>query len=223
MSISIVDRARFRLVLTTLGLSFVGNAIAALYSLGWPAAAAMTIALLGIIGRHVLRHRDPILGRLLVFGLLVGFGELPADHFGVVTTATLVYPTGQPMIGVSPLYMPFAWGIVFVQLGFLAWWLARRWGAGRTAVVLAIVGGVNIPIYEYLAKYADFWYYRNTPMLFGATPYYVILAETLLSLALPLLVASISARTSARTLVALAALEAAWIYVAGRISYGLVG
>lgn len=223
MQVSSADRARFRLILGTLGLSFVGNAVSAWFSIGWISASIMTGVLLTWIVMHTARTRDPILTRLLAFGLFVGFGELPADHFGVVTTRTLVYPPGPPLIWDSPLYMPFAWVIVFVQLGYLAWWLSRRLGLRQTSLALAIFGGINIPIYEFLAKYANFWFYRNTPMLFGVTPYYVILAEALLSLALPLLVAGISERTPVGSLMVRAAIQSIWIYAAGRIAFALVG
>jgi len=223
MHISPDDRRRWQLVLWTLGLSLFGDGIAALFSLGWTAAAAYTAGLLMIIAVYLIRTRDPIIGRLLLFGLLVGFGELPADHFGVVTTGTLVYPPGPPLIWNSPFYMPFAWSIIFVQLGFVAWWLDRRWGLRTTCIALAIFGGINIPLYEFLAKFADFWFYHDTPMLFSVTPYYVILAEVLISAALPLLVLKISRRTPVSTLIWLAAAQALWIYVAGRISFSLLG
>jgi hypothetical protein len=223
MSCSPVDRRRWRLVLWTLGLSLVVDAIAAWLSLGATAAAASTAALWAIFAVYLLRTGDPIIGRLLAFGLLVGFGELPSDHFGVVTTQTLVYPPGPPLIWDSPFYMPFAWAVIFVQLGYIAWYLGRRWNLGVTMVLLAIFGGINIPVYEFLAKFADYWYYRNTPMLFGVTPYYVILAESLLTLALPLVVLPISERSRAGLILALAALESLWIYGAGRLSFALVG
>ncbi len=207
----------------TLVLSLVVDGIAAWFSLGWTAAAASTALLWAILVAYLLRTGDPIIGRLLFFGLLVGFGELPADHFGVVTTQTLVYPPGPPLIWDSPFYMPFAWAIIFVQLGYVAWYAGRRYNLAAVCVALAVIGGINIPVYEFLAKFADFWFYQNTPMLFGVTPYYVILAESLLTLALPLVVLPLSERTRAGLLIALAAVESLWIFVAGWIAFALVG
>lgn len=223
MTLSPVDRRRWRLVLWTLALSLVGDAVAAWFHVGWTAAAASTAALWAIFLVYLARTGDPIVGRLLMFGLLVGFGELPADHFGVVTTHTLVYPPGPPLIWDSPFYMPFAWAVIFVQLGYIAWYLGRRYNLVAVSVALAVFGGINIPVYEFLAKFADFWFYRDTPMLFGVTPYYVIMAEALLSLAVPLLVLPISERTRTPVIVALAVVESLWIYGAGRISFALIG
>ena len=59
-------------------------------------------------------------------------------------------------------------------------------------------------------------------MLFGVTPYYVILAEALLAMTLPLLAyRAITARPG--PVVALGLVQALWIYVAGRIAYALLG
>lgn len=222
MHISNADRQRWTLTLVTLGVSLVGDSVAAIFGLGWTAASLLTAVLLAIYGLYLLVTRDPVIGRLLLFGMVVGFGELPADAFGVTTTSTLVYWPGGPFIWDTPLYMPLSWSTVIAQLGFIGAFLVPRWGARNAAIAMAIFGGINIPVYEFLAKFAHFWYYQNTPMLFGVTPYYVILAEALLSMSLPLLAyRAITARPG--QVVALGLVQALWIYVAGRIAYALVG
>lgn len=222
MHISTADRQRWTLTLATLGLSMVGDSISAIFGLGWSAAALLAGVLLVIYGLYVLVTRDPVIARLMLFGLVVGFGELPADAFGVTTTQTLVYWPGGPFIWDTPLYMPFSWLTVLAQLGFIAAFLMPRLGARRSMIAMAIFGGINIPIYEFLAKFAHFWYYHNTPLLFGVTPYYVILAEALLAMSLPLLAyAAITARPG--KIVVLGLLQSLWIYVAGRIAFALVG
>lgn len=216
------DRRRWTLTLVTLGLSLVGDSVAAIFGLGWTAASLLGGVLLAIYALYTLVTRDPVIARLMLFGLVVGFGELPADAFGVTTTRTLVYWPGGPFIWDTPLYMPFSWLTVIAQLGFMGAWLVPRWGARRAAIAMAIFGGINIPIYEFLAKFAHFWYYQNTPLLFGVTPYYVILAEALLSMSLPLLAyKAISARPG--QVVVLGLVQSLWIYVAGRIAYALLG
>ncbi len=222
MYITAADRQRWILTLATLGLSLVGDSISALFGLGWTAASLLSAALLTVYTLYLLVTRDPVIGRLMLFGLVVGFGELPADAFGVTTTQTLVYWPGGPFIWDTPLYMPLSWLTVVAQLGFIAAWLVPRWGARNAMIAMAIFGGINIPVYEFLAKFAHFWYYHNTPLLFGVTPYYVILAEALLSMSLPLLCYRvISARPGEVVLLGL--LQSLWIYVAGRIAYALLG
>jgi hypothetical protein len=202
--------------------ALLAQVLSAVFSLGWLTTSAVTAALLGILVTHAWRERDVVLAKILLFGLVVGFGELPADHFGVVVTETLVYAPGGPYVGVTPLYMPFGWVVMMVQLGVLAGWLAQRWGTMRACFALAALGGLNIPAHELLAKYADLWYYQNTPMVLGAVPHYVIFAEAMLGLVIPLLLLRV-ASTSWRGVVGLGALQALAIYVAGRIAFALVG
>ena len=59
-------------------------------------------------------------------------------------------------------------------------------------------------------------------MVLGAVPHYVIFAEAMLGLVIPLLLLRV-ASTSWRGVVGLGALQALAIYVAGRIAFALVG
>ena len=55
-----------------------------------------------------------------------------------------------------------------------------RYGALRATLRLAIFGGIAIPLYELIGRFARYWCYQNTPLLLGVTPHYVILAEALM-------------------------------------------
>lgn len=124
----------------------------------------------------VLRHRDIILGRLLLFGLTVGFAELAADAWLVDYTRTLDYSIGGgPMLWRSPIWMPLAWEIVGVQFGYVGLWLWRRfdrWGL----IAIGLLGAINIPYYEEMARRINWWEYSKCRML-SHTPYYIILGE----------------------------------------------
>lgn len=218
-----LDQRRLSLVVQTIGIALIGQCLAAITAAGWIAATLLTGLLLGMFVAHVVKHHDALLARILAFGLVVGFGELPADHFGVVVTQTLVYAPGGPHVWVSPLYMPFGWVVMMTQLGVLALAAAPRLGRARTCVALAIAGGLNIPVHEYLALHADLWHYQNTPALFGVVPHYVILAEALLAFVIPLLLLRLSARSRWSTVVGLGLAQALCIYIAGRIAHALVG
>jgi hypothetical protein len=165
--------------------------------------------------------KDAVLGHLLVFGLVAGLGELPSDWFGVVTTQTLVYPPGEPLILVSPAYMPISWMVTMAQLGTLALFAVQQWGLLRASLGMMVLGGINMPTYETLAHHAGWWYYQNTPLLFGTTPYYVILGETLLSAALPALVTRVSASSYGRA-VLLGLAQAAWILLTGVFAWWVI-
>jgi hypothetical protein len=218
-------RTRFLLLLS--GASVLFALVAGAGRLGPRSALLFTPLLALAIALHAWRARDAFLGRLLLFGLVVGVGELPADWYGVEGNRTLVYPAGEPQLWASPLYMPLSWAVMMVQLGVAADALTRRFGAPRAAVALAVLGGLNIPFYETLAFHAGWWHYRGTPLLLGITPHYVILAEVLLSAALPWVVSRV-ARVEAGpsglvALVGLGLAQAAWLLVTGVLAYLLVG
>ncbi|MEO1369624.1 MAG: hypothetical protein AAFX50_20790, partial [Acidobacteriota bacterium] len=117
----------------------------------------------------------------LLFGLAAGFTELIADWWLVHKTQSLVYP--QAELVESPFYMPFAWTLIMAQMLGIAHWLRSRYSVATAMLITALICGVNIPIYEHLAKDAGWWYYTNTPLFFSA-PYYIILGEALIGIPL---------------------------------------
>jgi hypothetical protein len=216
------NRQRWTLVITmsTLGLALAG--VAAWLRLGWPVAAVSTFLEVGLVCGYLLWTRDPLARTLLVFAVVVGFGELPTDAFSVVVKQTLVYPPGEILIWASPYYMPFSWIAVMVQMGFIAWWLVWKVGLLRSTVIMAALGASYVPLFEYLAHAADFWYYRDCRMFLGVTPYYVILAESLLLAALPLLVRDLE-RRSWTGLICLGVAESLVVYLSSRLAFMVVG
>lgn len=176
-------RKRLRFVLFTLGVLLALNVVGALFTLSWKAVAFNTALILTLDVIFIVRYRDRRLLTWLVFGLVAGFAELPVDAWLVAGTDSLVYPPNEPMLWDSPAYMPFSWAMVLIQLGVLADALRRKFSLLAASLLIAVIGGINIPIYEHLAHLADWWSYRDTPMLFAA-PYYVIVAEAILALPL---------------------------------------
>src|SRR5262245_11478279 len=73
----------------------------------WRTGLALNLFDNALLLAFVLRHRDLFLARLMVFGLAVGFAELPADAWLVDYTRTLDYSVGcGPMLWCSPIWMP---------------------------------------------------------------------------------------------------------------------
>ena len=217
-----VSRRRWLLVIlmSTVGLSLAG--LASLLHLGWKVAALSTILEVLTVAGYLLWTKDSLVGRLLVFALVVGFGELPADAFSVLVKGTLVYPAGEPMIWASPLYMPFSWVAVMVQMGFIAWWLPQRMPLARAVLIMALIGASYVPLFEYLAHSAGFWFYQHCPMLFGITPWYVILAEAIILGALPPLLRGLEVRTWPWW-IGLGVAESVVVYAGSRLAFALVG
>jgi hypothetical protein len=59
------------------------------------------------------------------------------------------------MIVASPAYMPFAWAVILLQMAAVATWLRGRMPVPLAAVVTGLFCGLNIPLYEHLAKDAN--------------------------------------------------------------------
>src|SRR4026207_2578833 len=86
----------------------------------WRTGAALNIVDNCLLVGFTLVRRDASLGRFLLFGIVVGFCELPSDAWLVDYTGTLDYSIGGgPLIWRSPLWMPLAWEVVAVQFGYV--------------------------------------------------------------------------------------------------------
>jgi hypothetical protein len=179
---STLESARLRVVLATIVLNVIAVVWFAMVPWSnWRTGLALNIVDNIILIIHVVRRRDSFMAHLMVFGLVVGFVELAADAWLVVGTRTLDYSLGGgPMLWRSPIWMPFAWEIVAVQFGYIGSRLADEWGwAGLFAT--GILGAINIPFYEEMARRTNWWAYSNCRMLLH-TPYYIIAGEYLIAI-----------------------------------------
>lgn len=174
-------RGTLPFVVGTMVLVLVANTAASVARWGPASAAVITGAVGLLLWGWALMRRDARLIGWLVLGYAAGVTELLADWWLVNRTGSLIYPAGEPMIVVSPLYMPFAWGNILAQLGYLVHAIRGRFGLLAATLLGGLIAGVNIPLYEHLAKGAGWWFYRETPMLFSA-PYYIIVGELMLGL-----------------------------------------
>jgi hypothetical protein len=138
-----------------------------------------------LLGFTVVR-RDALLARFLVFGVVVGFTELAADAWLVDYTRTLDYSIGGgPMLWRSPIWMPLAWEVVAVQFGYVGLRLLERFGNAGLLIV-GVIGAVNIPFYEEMARRIHWRQYNGCRML-SFTPWYIILGEFGIALVFALL------------------------------------
>ncbi|MEL6558736.1 MAG: hypothetical protein AAFQ94_11165 [Bacteroidota bacterium] len=204
----------------TQGLLVSWSVGSALLESGPASAAIITYFLFALYVGHAIYTKNPLMIRLVIFGAIAGILELPTDDYLVTTIDSLVYPGNEPMIWSSPLYMPLAWANVLIQLGYYGLLLARWKGIAVASIVLAIAGGMYIPLYEHLAKDAGWWWYNlNTTMIFNA-PVYVILCEALISLSLPLAL-HLSIDKETKWTFGIGILEGLWIFISAVIAYYL--
>jgi hypothetical protein len=186
-SSSLLERGRLRVVLATIGINVVAVALLTLAPWSdWRTGMVLNLLDNALLLAFVLRYRDLMLARLMVFGLAVGIVELAADAWLVGHTRTLDYSVGGgPMLWRSPLWMPMAWEVVAVQFGYVGLRLYERFGA-LGLLVNGVLGAVNIPYYEEMARLIHWWTYSGCRMISG-TPYYIIVGEFGIAVALALL------------------------------------
>ncbi len=169
---------------------------------------------------YAIRRRDFLMAHLMVFGLVVGFCELPADAWLVDTTKTLDYSVGGgPMIWRSPLWMPFAWEVVAVQFATLGLWFSKRIGFFGL-LLTGIIGALNIPFYEEMALRIHWWMYHQCRM-FSVTPYYIILGEFGIAVALAALARMVEKQQWVKTIFA-GFLGGSGIFLCYAVAYYLV-
>jgi ABC-type cobalamin transport system permease subunit len=183
----IIERERLIVVLATVFINVVAVALLTFAPWSdWKTGLAVNLLDNFILFVFILRRRDLLLARFLLFGLAVGFVELAADTWLVDYTHTLDYSIGGgPMLWRSPLWMPFAWEIVAVQFGYIGLRLAERFGAPGLATI-GLLGAINIPYYEEMARRIHWWQYRDCRMI-SNTPYYIVLGELGIAVALAVL------------------------------------
>lgn len=179
-----IERRRLGIVLATIGINVVAVALLTLAPWSdWRTGLALNLFDNLLLGAFAWRYRDDFMARLLAFGLMVGLVELAADAWLVDYSRTLDYTVGGgPMLWRSPIWMPLAWQIVAVQFGYVG--LRLYESLGWPGLVLnGLLGAINIPYYEEMAKRIHWWRYTAGRML-SNTPYYIILGEFGIAIAL---------------------------------------
>jgi hypothetical protein len=182
-----LERDRLRVVIATIVINIVAVSLLTFAPWSdWRTGLALNIVDNCLLVGFVLARCDALLARFLLFGLVVGFTELAADAWLVDYTQTLDYSIGGgPMIWRSPFWMPLAWEVVAVQFGYIGLRLWERFGKLGLFLV-ALLGAINIPFYEEMARRIHWWQYGGCRMI-SFTPWYIILGEFGIALVFALL------------------------------------
>ena len=172
-----LERDRLRVVIATIVINIVAVSLLTFAPWSdWRTGAALNFVDNCLLVGFVLGRSDALLTRFLLFGLVVGFTELAADAWLVDYTHTLDYSIGGgPMIWRSPIWMPLAWEVVAVQFGYIGLRLWERFGK-LGLFLIALLGAINIPFYEEMARRIHWWQYSGCRMI-SFTPWYIILGE----------------------------------------------
>ena len=196
-----LERQRLTIVLATIALNVASVLVfARLPGSDWKTGAALNVVNNLLLLIHAFRTRDLMMLRLMFFGLVVGFAELPADALLAAGTRTLNYSIGGgPMIWKSPIWMPIAWEVVTVQFGYIGLRLYEAMGV-QGLFICGVLGGINIPFYEEMALRVHWWRYEGCRML-SHTPWYVIAGAFLIAMALGRLATCVRQRSVGRIFV----------------------
>lgn len=192
---------------------------AAYFNWGYKSAFALAIGMYSILTLFAFVTSDVYLKKLLLLGLIAGIVELIADKWLVHDITSLVYPPNEPKIWCSPNYMPFAWAVVLVQVGYLGRIISKRDTVGSEMLLCFVIGVGFIPVFEQCAYYADWWYYNPCKMLFN-TPWYIIVSEGFICSLLPLMFSYLNERNWVFTLL-MGVIEGVWIFVSYFLIYYL--
>jgi hypothetical protein len=182
-----LERGRLTIVIATIIINVVAVSLLTFAPWSdWRTGAALNVVDNCLLVGFTVVRRDALLARFILFGVVVGISELAADAWLVDYTRTLDYSIGGgPMIWRSPLWMPLAWEVVAVQFGYIGLRLWERFG--RTGLlIIGFLGAINIPFYEEMARRIHWWEYSGCRMI-SYTPWYIILGEFGIVLALALL------------------------------------
>ena len=195
---TLLERDRLRAVIATIVINIVAVSLLTFAPWSdWRTGVALNIVDNCLLVGFVLARTDALLARFLLFGLVVGLTELAADAWLIDYTHTLDYSIGGgPMIWRSPFWMPLAWEIVAVQFGYIGLRLWERFGK-LGLLVIALLGAINIPFYEEMARRIHWWQYSGCRMI-SLTPWYIILGEFGIALVFALLARTLR-RGSVRT------------------------
>ena len=190
-----LERDRLRVVIATIIINVVAVSLLTLAPWSdWRTGAVLNIVDNCLLVGFALVRRDMLLWRFLLFGVMVGFAELPADAWLVDHTRTLDYSVGGgPMIWRSPLWMPLAWEVVAVQFGYIGLRLWERFG-NVGLLMIGLLGAINIPFYEEMARRIHWWQYSGCRMI-SFTPWYIIVGEFGIAITLALLARNLRRRS----------------------------
>ena len=214
-----IKKTEMWFVFATIGVALTVSGLSSYFAWGWTSAATLAYGLYAIMLVYAFVTRSIFLKNIFLFSTASGFVELFADWWLVEGTKTLVYFPDEPFIWKSPAYMPFAWAVVLTQAGYLGWFIKTKYPVLQTVLFTGLIGASMIPIHEYCAHNALWWYYKDCKVIFH-TPYYIILGEGLICAALPLLYLWLNTKKNSYYFLAGIA-HGLWIWISYLIAYSI--
>lgn len=131
---------------------------------------------------YAIRYRDRWVQRLLLFLAILTAFNFFEDWLLVSWLRVTHYDLPEshpPTLWHTPIFGLIAWPAMTMELAIFGAWLVGRW---RWLGILSccVLGILMIPVYDELALHLHWWRYESG-RLFMHTPYFVIMAESLLA------------------------------------------
>lgn len=205
-------------IIGTITITLAAAIIDAIFDLKYQSAFWLAISMFILISLFGYGNKDKFLQKLVFLGLVAGFVELIADNWLVNGISSLVYPFGEPRIWASPNYMPFAWAVILVQVGYVSWLFTKNCSKLKIFIITFLIGACFIPVFETCAKYAEWWYYNPFKTMLFNTPLYIIVGEGLIAASLPFIYRNIL-KQNYFTVMLLGIAQGLWIFLAYYIAY----
>lgn len=215
-------RVQSGFIFTTVGITFIIAALSARFDWGPISALLLSVGMFSVILSYTFRNHDMFIKKLLVLCLTAGVFELVADNWLVNGIKSLIYQPYELMIWASPVYMPFSWAVVLLQVGYIGNLILRKFNLLVASVFSMILGMLFIPTFEYFAKFASWWAYRPSEHMLFYTPDYIVLGEGLICLILPAIFSKVF-KMNWITVLIWGAIIGLWIFAAYFLSYTIIG
>lgn len=209
-------------VRTTIFFTLSCAALAAWLNWGIVSAFILGIGMFVLFVFYAYRQQDIFLKKLILFGIVAGCVEMCADLLIVEDIKTIIYPPDEIMIWDSPVYMPFLWAIILIQVGYLGYLFTTRFRMLTTFFLTFISGVLFIFTLDILASHASWWEYNPTGFMVFNIPFYMLIGGGLICSVLPFIFIKARKMRWISMLIA-GILMGIWIFLAYLISYQVLG
>lgn len=219
--LSIINKKETTFIIATMIVTLSIAILSAIFDWGYTSAYWLAIGMYFLLWTYAILQKDMFLKKLLIFGIAAGLTELIADNWLVNGIQELFYPETELKLWASPNYMPFAWAVVLIQVGYLGYHISNLKNMKLAVLVTFMIGMIFIPIFETCAKYAEWWYYVTSHKTFLNTPDYIILGEGLIAAFLPIIFRKEFSQNYAYAAI-FGIMEGFWIYASYYLAYNIL-
>ncbi|MEI6583442.1 MAG: FAD-dependent oxidoreductase [Chitinophagia bacterium] len=189
---------------------------------GTTSAFMLTFIMYGSICLHSFSKADSFMQRIIVLGTAAGFTELLANNWLIKGLHALNFPDHQPSFFSTPAYMPFAWALILVQIGYVGYIYSFKKSTTKAFILNFSLGILLIAVFNIVAKNAHWWEYAKSEHMLLQTPTFILLGNGLICAVLPFIFRQ-QLNSSTRISFLIGIGLGLWIFAAYLLSHILLG